>query len=226
MIIDLSQYEKKIFSQFGEDGITLKLIELLGTTNQKFLEIGCASFEGCSNVLWNKPGWTGLVIDGDKLNIPAPSLQALVTPTNLKYLLDEQKFPVHFDFLSLDIDFNTYWIWKVLLDNYRPRICIVEYNGRLNADISVTVPYIINNTYKSGDVYGGASLKAIYNIAKANHYSLVYTSAGVNAFFIADECIDSLEFLHMNDCQALYKPLREPYIWIDTETGQQIVLGH
>lgn len=37
---DLSQYEKKIFSQNGEDGITLEIVSRLNLKNSYFVEFG------------------------------------------------------------------------------------------------------------------------------------------------------------------------------------------
>ena len=37
---DLSQYEKKIYSQNGEDGVIEKIFEIIGTKNKHYVEFG------------------------------------------------------------------------------------------------------------------------------------------------------------------------------------------
>ena len=66
----LSNYEWKIFSQWGEDGIINFLINEIEIENHTFIEFGVQDFSesNCRFLLMNKD-WSGFVIDGSDSNI-------------------------------------------------------------------------------------------------------------------------------------------------------------
>ena len=55
-------------SQNEEDGITLALFNLVGTTNRRFLELGSGLNGGNTGFLAESCGWTGLMVDGKASN--------------------------------------------------------------------------------------------------------------------------------------------------------------
>ncbi len=66
-----------------------------------------------------------------------------------------------FDFLSIDIDYNDYWVWKALDDSlFRPRIVCVEVNSNLPHNESKTVAYNTSHVW-DGSIYFGARLVLI-----------------------------------------------------------------
>jgi len=88
----LAKFEKSIFSQFGEDGVLLKLVSEIGITRGCVVEIGAASGEqNCSRVL-AELGWQAYWIDADSELISRARLHGerldvvvenqLVTPQN------------------------------------------------------------------------------------------------------------------------------------------------
>jgi hypothetical protein len=207
-MIDLSLYEKKVFSQHGEDGITLKLLELMGTTNKFYLEIGCEDNEGCSNIFWRNNDWQGLVIDSKFVNAPR-SIISHVTRENIVETLESQTVPHSFDFCSLDVDYNTFWIWKAL-KHYEPRVLCIEFNGLFSPYVDAVVRY---NPNQSGLIannvsYWGGSLLAFYKLARSRNYSLVYVEAsGTNAYFVLDKCLENIQLKDINNIKSLWKPL-------------------
>lgn len=66
--MDLSVFEERIFSQNGEDGITIKLLELLyngDNENKYYVEFGVESGRECNTrILWDRYKWKGLQMDG------------------------------------------------------------------------------------------------------------------------------------------------------------------
>ena len=54
----------RVSSQNEEDGLTLALINLAGTTNQRFLDLGAGANGGNTGFLAETCGWTGLMADG------------------------------------------------------------------------------------------------------------------------------------------------------------------
>jgi hypothetical protein len=47
MKINLNNFEKKVYSQFNEDGITEKIFDLIGTTNKICVEFGVENVINC-----------------------------------------------------------------------------------------------------------------------------------------------------------------------------------
>ena len=81
----LDIYEKKVFSQFGEDGITDYIFTKIDTDTKYYVEIGTQDGSECNTrFLREHREWTGLQIDakygqasahfdgeGDALSLPA-----------------------------------------------------------------------------------------------------------------------------------------------------------
>src|SRR4029077_3516250 len=97
--------------------------------------------------------------------------------------------------LSIDIDFNDFWVWQRI--TARPRVVVIEYNASIPSDESRAVVYD-PNFVPTGSDYFGASLLALKELGRRKGYTLVYCErAGVNAFFVADNLLG-----------ADFKPLR------------------
>lgn len=62
-LFDISCFEKKIYSQNGEDGILNFLFSYIGTTNKFLVEIGCDDASECNGRLLLESGWDGILID-------------------------------------------------------------------------------------------------------------------------------------------------------------------
>ncbi len=66
----LKDYEFKIFSQWGEDGILQYLTKAIEIQNKTFIEFGVEDFfESNCRFLLMKDNWNGFVIDGSSTNI-------------------------------------------------------------------------------------------------------------------------------------------------------------
>ena len=105
-------------------------------------------------------------------------------------MFDELDVPSEFDFLSIDIDRNDYWIWKAIR-RFHPRVVAIEYNASLKQSVACTVPYDPAAIWDGRTNYYGASLKALEHLGAEKGYRLVgcnYT--GVTAFFVRQDCTE------------------------------------
>ena len=125
-----------------------------------------------------------------------------VTAENIQNLFQKFNVPKNFDLLSIDIDFNDYWVWKSIVD-YSPRVVVIEYNSSISPTESRTVPYDPDAVW-DGTNYFGASLLALYNLGKKKGYTLLGCDSNVvNAFFCKSELIADKK---IKDIQNLYMP--------------------
>jgi len=195
--------ELAIFSQNGEDGILLWLLEQTGCPVKTFVEIGVENARECNTaVLGFVLGWDGTLFEADPLGAAAAErlvrrmlkdrpnrieVRCLaVTPENIDALLGDGELGV----LSIDVDGPDYWLWKAVR-RARPRVVIIEYNASLDPERPLTIPYVPgfcpSAAHPSG-YYHGASLAALEKLGREKGYDLVAVcSAGVNAFFIRQD---------------------------------------
>lgn len=205
---DIHNYEFKVFSQWGEDGIIQFLINRVPIKNKIFVEFGIGSYRECNTrFLLKNNNWSGLVIDGAAQNIQRlredplcwqynlKSQCAFIKKDNINQLISQNGIDGDIGILSVDIDGNDYWIWNAI-DCIQPRIVICEYNSLFGATRKVTTIYsdnfVINKAHFSG-LYWGASIGAFDYLAKQRGYSLVGSNtAGNNIFFVRDDVLGDL----------------------------------
>lgn len=202
----LNEYEFKVFSQWGEDGIIQFLIANLAIEERTFVEFGVEDFrESNCRFLMMKDGWSGFVLDGSTKNIerlraayyywryPLQSRCAFVTRENIGALLDESGFGRRAGILSVDLDGVDYFILSALHE-WKASILIVEYNAVFGTERLVSVPYspTFQRTHAHhSNLYYGASLPALIHLANQQGYAFVgANSAGNNAFFVRRELLN------------------------------------
>lgn len=161
MEIDLQNYEKKYFSQNGEDGVLEKIFELIGTTNKYYVEFGVENALECnSKNLREKHTWSGLLMDSEFYNADINLQKEFITASNINRLFEKYKVPIHFDLLCIDVDYNDFYLWMNLSRVYKPRVVVIEYNGSHIPNEDKIVKY--NPLYYwDGTNYFGASLYAL-----------------------------------------------------------------
>lgn len=216
----LLQHGFKVYSQHDEDGIIEEIFRRLGTTDRFFVEFGVGDgLENCTAYCLLKE-WSGAWIDGSAFCyegilknldflIQAKRLRAkysFITAENIEDLFRELEVPAEFDFLSIDIDRNDYWIWKAI-SSYRPRVVAIEYNASFKKSVACTVPYSPTAIWDKTN-YFGSSLKALEYLGREKGYTLVgcnYT--GVTAFFVRDDLVQD-RFLAPFTSENHYEPPR------------------
>ena len=192
---NLKLYEKKVHSQFAEDGVIEKIAENLGIDKGTFFEFGIGpawrktlddGLEG-NFVLLRERGWNGVFLDGGTYPPEFEVRREFITALNINFLYKKYNLPDDLDFMSIDVDGQEFWIWMAI--QYRPKVMILEYNGSFGKDASVTIQFDVNHMW-DGTRYHGASLLALDKLAKAKCYTLVYAN-GVNAFYIRDDLVSN-----------------------------------
>ena len=190
MLEDLRQYESKVLSQFGEDGVLEHIFEVIGETNRSFVEFGAWDGEHLSNTanLRLHKGWSGLLMEGSDRADGTLVKREFVSAENVEALFDKHGVPEGFDLLSIDIDGNDYWVWKAI-ERYRPRVVVVEYNIFFDLRDAKTIEYRADHIWDETP-YHSASLAAFEKLGRAKGYTLVHTDTwSPNAFFIANEAL-------------------------------------
>jgi hypothetical protein len=208
----LRDYEFKVFSQRGEDGIIQHLTKVVEMKNKTFIEFGVEDFfESNCRFLLVKDNWKGFVIDGSAQNIARLkqshffwkyhllAIDAFITKENINDLLAESGFDADLGILSVDIDGNDYYVLEAITHFY-PRILICEYNAVFGGVRKISVPYEsdFHRTKRHySNLYFGASLAAMTFLANQRGYTLVGTnSSGSNAFFVRNDLVnENLETL-------------------------------
>lgn len=216
----LNKYEYQVFSQYGEDGIIQEIYNRIGTTNKYFIEFGVEDGLESNTLNLLYKNWKGLWIEGskrqtEKINATFSDMigrgqltvkNEFITAENIESIFKAGDAPAEPDLLSIDIDYNDYYIWQAI-NNYKPRVVIVEYNSTFRPDTHFIVKY---NSSGSGDgsSYFGASLLAFEGLATEKGYSLVGCSfAGTNAFFVRNDLLGDM-FEAPFTAQNHYEPTR------------------
>ena len=197
---NLNDYEFRVFSQWGEDGIIQHLIRSVDISTKYFVEFGVQDYrESNTRFLLVNNNWSGLVMDASAENIQRivndlvywahdiKVARAFVTRDNINDLLRENGVTGEIGLLSIDIDGNDFWIWRAI-EVITPIIVVIEYNHRFGQQAAVTIPYkekFDRTKTAHAPIYFGASLQALCWLAHRKGYVFVGCSSnGVNAFFV------------------------------------------
>ena len=197
---NLNDYEFRVFSQWGEDGIIQHLVRSIDIPKKYFVEFGVQDYrESNTRFLLVNNNWSGLVMDDSAENIERITkdlvywayditpVQAFVTRDNINELLRKNGVTGEIGLLSIDIDGNDFWIWHAI-EVINPVIVVIEYNHRFGQQAAVTIPYkekFDRDETGHGPNYFGASLQALCWLANRKGYAFVGCgSNGVNAFFV------------------------------------------
>jgi hypothetical protein len=216
----LVRYGYKVYSQNDEDGIIAEIFRRIGTTSRTFVEFGVETGVECNTAKLLVDGWRGLWIEANPQSVAAirgnfasliadgrlSVVESRVTAENINALIAQSGLGNEIDLLSIDIDFNDYWIWKAI-DAVNPRVVVIEYNATLRPPMSLVVPYR-PETQWDGSNYYGASLEALVKLGAEKNYRIVGCSiAGVNAFFVRADLAGD-RFLEPATAQEHYEPPR------------------
>ena len=208
----LEDFEFRVFSQQGEDGIIQFLTSTILIKNKTFIEFGVGDFfESNCRFLMMKDDWKGFVIDGSKKSIQKLKnsyfyckfhlgcLDAFITKENINDLLNKSGFDYELGILSVDLDGNYYYILDAI-EKYNPCILICEYNPYFGDERKISIPYqekFQRTEAHYSNLYWGASYNAIKFLANKRGYVLIGSgSQGSNSYFVREDLI--------NDQLAIY----------------------
>ena len=124
-----------------------------------------------------------------------------ITAENIENLFQKYQVPENFDLLSIDIDYNDFWVWKAIR-KFHPRVLVIEFNASIPPNESKVVPYDADAQW-DGTNYFGASLLALKNLSLEKNYTLLgCDSNGVNAFFCQSNLVKNFK---IKDIKDLYR---------------------
>ena len=189
------QYKRNIYSQSGEDGVILELLNRLGYVSGHFTCVEFGAWDGkfLSNTyhLVEKFGWDAFYIEGnhdrylDLLNLSnsnprVKAINAWISPNqgdlnSLDQVLISAKCPRDIHLMSIDIDSFDLQVWNSL-NEFRPAIVVIE----INSSIPPGVLQIHN-----GKTAWGNSFTSTLKVAKLKHYTLVAHTG--NLIFVRDD---------------------------------------
>jgi len=185
----LTAFEQRTYSPHGEDGILKAIFRKLGTVSRSCVEFNAGGFVECNTrLLSERSGWHSLVMDGVR---KAPELagRQSVSPENVDALFRKSGVPEEFDLLSVNLGYNSYWVWKAI-EGYRPRVVVIDYDAFIPPGDRTVARYDPNAvSSKKGDSFG-ASLSSIEDLGKQKGYTLVACdSTRVNAFLVRTDLV-------------------------------------
>jgi hypothetical protein len=198
----LVPYGGKVYSQNDEDGMISEIFRRIGTTSRYFVEFGVGGGMENNTLALLVQGWKGTWIEGSQSecesiaktfthfinNKSLVAAYSFVTAEAIQPLFEALAVPSEFDLLSIDIDFNDYYVWKAI-QAYRPRVVVIEYNAGFGPSMEWKVPYSAERTW-DGSRNFGASLKSYELLGREKGYCLVACNlTGSNAFFVRDDLV-------------------------------------
>jgi hypothetical protein len=194
----LQTSEWGLWSQNGEDGVLLWIfseLEMLdGTVAPRYyVEFGVEDGYECNTrILREQFHWNGLLMDGSNENSTLNLQKEFITAEDINSLFDKHRVPVDIDFLSVDIDFNDFWVLKSVLDlgKYNPKVIAVEFNSHIPPSEARTVKYNATQMWDGFSHFSGASAAAFDQLGAAKGYRLIYCeSHGVNCFLVREDLV-------------------------------------
>lgn len=180
----------KLYSQNDEDGAILQTLKCLGGHGTKeYFEFGTENgMEINTRILRDVYGWHGHLLDGGNENPKINLHKEFFTPSNIVSLLQKYKVSKTLDLLSIDCDFDDFWVMReILLGGYRPRVLLTEYNTNFGDEWAVAAhakPVGKESTTSwRFNCYYGASAEAFFLLAKVFGYTPVWGNT-VNLIFV------------------------------------------
>jgi hypothetical protein len=200
----LNRFGKKCFSQSHEDGITLEILRRLKLKQGTYAEFGVGNGTENNTLILTAMGWKGFWVGGEDIRIDVNHvekkkfrfIEKWITRENIVSLACEGLASIeaeNLDVVSLDLDGNDiYLVEKLLKNNIKPKLFIVEYNGKFPPPIEFKIEYDPQHQW-NGDDYFGASLSSYIKLFSEFEYKLICCNShtGANAFFIHTSCTES-----------------------------------
>lgn len=181
--VQFAQFARNEYSQFGEDGIIENLLERIPNRDNWCVEFGAwdgIHLSNTFNLIKNK-AYRPVLIEADKkkfkeLQKNLAGFDAVLVnefvmfdgDNTLDNILGRTTIPEDFDFLSIDIDGNDYWIFDSLV-KYRPKVICIEYNPSIPNDVEYVQP-------RDFSVKKGSSALSFCQLAQKKSYELIATT--------------------------------------------------
>lgn len=192
--LPFQEYRYSVYSQSGEDGIIAHIFQVIGFQSYYAVEFGAWDGIHLSNIrnLILEHDISALFIEGDP-DKAKDGIQNYTSYPKVKFateyvgvkkyrrlddILDINAVPQNVDIISIDIDGWDYWVWDSL-ENYRPRVVIVEFNATMYRDWAVINP-------SDEQTRTGSSARAFVELGVRKGYELL-SIVGANLIFCIRE---------------------------------------
>jgi len=218
----LTSYGAQYWSQNFEDGMVEEIFRRIGIVNKTFVEIGIGDGTETNTTALLSSGWSGWWFEADstacrkirerltkfpELSDRINLQETFVEPSKISDTFNRVGIPKEVDLFSLDIDYNTYHAWKAL-DNFSPRVVVIEYNSGISPCIEWFAAMNENARWDSTQCFG-ASLKTLEILGRKYNYCLVGCDlTGINAFFVRNDLITNKLFSEPFTAENHYEPAR------------------
>jgi hypothetical protein len=213
--LNLHAYEKRIYSQNGEDGVLLRLLSFVSSKEPYYVEFGVGDGTQCNTRILRELGWNGLQMDSMYENVQINLQKEFITKENIVFLFSKYNVPSYINVLSVDIDFNDFYCLHEILKVYTMDIIICEYNASHLPNEDKIVPYDAQACWDETNFFG-ASLLSLKKLGELYNYSLVYcNSNGVNCFFLHNDIIKKHD-IKVHSIDFIYRP---PYYGNGSDGG-------
>jgi len=203
----MREHEAKIYSQNGEDGILAYILGQIGTEYRTAVEFGAGNGLENNTRLLADLGWLVYWFDFEELQYRPHRCEfsrQILTVDNIVSQFRALGVPTQFDVLSVDVDGNDWHLREAIGAAFRPRVCVMEYNGSFAASDEYVMPRNDNYCWQPWQKQFGASLLSLTQQATRLGYDLVYCeSRGVNAFYVRSD-INTLPVLSVDEA---WRPL-------------------
>jgi len=154
------------FSQHGQDIIVLSWLRKIGFLNKVAVEFGAKNGFKYSNIrMFETLNWK--LYQWDKFFQNKFVNKESITVENINQIFEKYEVPKQFDFLSIDIDSNDYWVWKAL--NYEANLVLIEYNPNFSTNQSVALKYDPNRVWEKNVAFS-ASFSAMVKLGEEKGY--------------------------------------------------------
>lgn len=178
------------YSGKGQDSFIKHIFDTIGTTNKFCVEFGSGDGYNASNTLYLEyQGWKRVMFDRNHHSPEINLHRAVLTADNICETFRGAGVPKEFDFVSVDIDGNDYWLLESLLKEFSPAVIMVETNCRFAPDVCKVMKYDPNYSW-DGHSWYGASPKAFKFLAEKFGYTVVGTYLD-EAFIVRNDKLHS-----------------------------------
>ncbi len=204
--IDLWPYEASYISQFGEDGVVEKIFQIIPPTSRYYVEFGAGKGHVYSNTKYFREahGWSGLLMDCGAENPSLNLHNEFITPSNINALFEKYNVPDDLDLLSVDIDYNDFYVFYAL--KCRPKVIIIEFNSRIEPHEDKVVKLDERHMWDCTS-YHSASILAFHKLAQKKGYSIVYQPLNsVNLILVRKDLIPpGIKFKDADDIEKIFR---------------------
>lgn len=193
---DIARHERRVYSQGTQDGVLEFIFHNVGEGDKFCIEFGFnsntltgGSGPNVAHLVLNR-GWKCLLLYGTFENSSINLHREFLTSQNLASVFAKYHVPAEPDYVSIDVDSCDLWLFRSLLQHYKPRVVTVEYNAHFPLDRAITFPDDPSLHWNNDRAYG-ASLLALYLVGLEFNYVLVHVVRDLDAFFVRGDLVDA-----------------------------------